>query len=443
MSPLPFASATTTRIGITGLSQAGKSTLITSIINHLENARRGSLIQQAVLTDVAHGLWRRDAPHAFDYDAGLQALTHRPPYWPASTTDWSIARIELTMARSWYSPKPRKRIIELFDYPGEWLMDLALLNWDFPQFCQALWGWCSQSPRLELGGVLIQELSAIDPMAPVDRTYLSQLQQRWAEFLADCRLPPHQLSRNLPGRFLLAGADYKPGDKPFVPLFSTKLAGGAVPDKFPAQSWGAVCAEHYKAYRDHEARPFFEQHFKQLDAQVILIDLLGAMTAGQEALKDMRAALDSVLQPFRYGQDHWLGRFFRRRIRRVAVCATKIDHLLPEDQKRMQSLLESYLYETVQRLAAEDIDVNVMAIAAVQSAKLHEPADHVQSLIGRDKRTGERIRFTPPHLPDNLPHALNLKIEDLPQLSPPEGLDRVQAFPARRIDQLLAFLLAE
>ncbi|OZB83825.1 MAG: hypothetical protein B7X28_01545, partial [Halothiobacillus sp. 13-55-253] len=134
---------------------------------------------------------------------------------------------------------------------------------------------------------------------------------------------------------------------------------------------------------------------------------------------------------------------FRRRIRRVAVCATKIDHLLPEDQKRMQSLLESYLYETVQRLAAEDIDVNVMAIAAVQSAKLHETPDHTQSLIGRDKRTGERIRFTPPHMPDNLPHALNLKIEDLPQLSPPEGLDRVQAFPARRIDQLLAFLLAE
>lgn len=322
-------------------------------------------------------------------------------------------------------------------------MDLGLLDWDYAQFCQTLWEWCSQSPRRELGGALIQELSVIDPMAPVDRAYLLQLQQRWADFLAICRLPPHQLSRNLPGRFLLPGAGYNPGDRPFVPLFSTELTGGVVPRKFPAQSWGAVCAGHFRAYRDREARPFFERHFQHLDAQVILIDLLGAMTAGPEALQDMRAALDSTLQPFRYGQDHWLGRLFRRRIRRVAICASKIDHLLPEDQKRMQSLLESYLYETVQRLAAQDIDVKVMAIAAVQSAKLQESADHSQSLIGRDKRTGERIRFTPPHLPDNLPHALDLKIEGLPQLSPPEGLDRVQAFPARRIDQLLAFLLAE
>lgn len=413
------------------------------MINHLENARRGALTNQVALSDITHGIWHRDAPHAFDYDAGLQALTHHPPHWPASTTDWSIARIELTISRPWYSPKPRKRIIELFDYPGEWLMDLGLLEWDYARFCQALWGWCSQPPRLELGGELIEALSTIDPMAPVDLAYLLQLQQRWADFLADCRLPPHQLSRNLPGRFLLSGGGYKPSEKPFVPLFAVNLAGGAVPDKFPAQSWGAVCADHFTAYRDHEVRPFFEQHFKHLDAQVILIDLLGAMTAGQEALKDMRAALDSLLQPFRYGQDHWLGRLFRRRIRRVAICATKIDHLLPEDQKRMQSLLESYLYDTVQRLAAYDIDVGVMAIAAVQSAKLQTSSDHAQSLIGRDKRTGERIRFTPPHLPDTLPHALNLKIEDLPQLSPPEGLDRVQAFPARRIDQLLAFLLAE
>lgn len=428
---------------MTGLSQAGKSTLITSMINHLENARRGSLIQQAVLSDVSHGLWRRDTPHAFDYDAGLQALTHNPPYWPASTTDWSIARIELTMTRSWYSPKPRKKIIELFDYPGEWLMDLALLDWDFPQFCRAIWTWCSQSPRLELGRELIAELSAIDPMSPVESVYLLQLQQRWSDFLAECRLPPYQLSRNLPGRFLLSGRDYQPHEKPFVPLFSNEITGGAQLKKFPAGSWGAVCSEHYTAYRDREVRPFFENHFKNLDAQVILIDLLGAMTAGQEALKDMRAALDSVLKPFRYGQDHWLGRLFRRKIRRVAVCATKIDHLLPEDQKRMQSLLESYLYETVQRLAAEAIDVNVMAVAAVQSAKLQEDRNQSQSLIGRDKRTGERIRFTPPHLPDNLPHALDLKIADLPQLSPPDGLDRVHAFPARRIDQLLAFLLAE
>jgi predicted YcjX-like family ATPase len=306
-----------------------------------------------------------------------------------------------------------------------------------------LWSWCSQSPRAEIAADLIQALAAIDPQAPVDNAYLLELQQRWAEFLADSRLLPHQLSQNLPGRFLLHGAHFSPEQHPFIPLFALNLSIGNAAPKFPAHSWGAVCTQNYLSYRDHEAKPFFSRHFQSLDAQVILIDLLGAMTAGQEALKDMRAALECTLQPFTYGTDHWLGRLFRRKIRRVAVCATKMDHLLPDDQKRLQSLAESYLYETVQRLAAKSIELNVMAIAAVQAARVQEQPDGTQSLIGRDKRTGQGVQFTPPALPQTMPHNLNLKIGDLPQLAPPPGLDRARPFPGRRIDQLLAFLLAD
>mgnify|MGYP001626183937 CR=1 FL=1 len=440
----PFTLKTpVTRIGITGLSQAGKSTLITALINHLENIRRGSLAKQATLKGLTHGHWMRDATPNFDYDAGLHALTNSPPTWPRSTTDWSIARIELTIDRPWYSTKPRRRIIELLDYPGEWLLDLCLLEWDYPAFCAAVWSWCSQTPRAEIAADLIQQLAAIDPNAPVDRAYLLELQQRWAEFLADSRLPPHQLSRNLPGRFLLNGTNFSPERHPFIPLFALNLSGGTATPKFPANSWGAVCTQNYLSYRDHEAKPFFSRHFQSLDAQVILIDLLGAMTAGQSALKDMRAALECTLQPFTYGTDHWLGRLFRRKIRRVAVCATKMDHLLPDDQKRLQSLAESYLYETVQHLAAKSIELNVMAIAAVQAARVQEEPDGTHSLIGRDKRTGQGVQFTPPALPQTMPHNLNLKIDDLPQLAPPAGLDRTRPFPGRRIDQLLAFLLAD
>ncbi len=442
MLNLPFISDTpVTRIGITGLSQAGKSTLITALINHLENIRRGAVANQSALSELTHGHWLRDATPAFDYDAGLHALTNTPPVWPNSTTDWSIARIELSIERPWYSTKPRRRIIELLDYPGEWLLDLCLLEWDYPTFCAEVWAWCSQAPRAEIAADLIHALAAIDPMSPVDETYLLELQARWAAFLADSRLPPHQLSRNLPGRFLLSGAHYHPAQRPFVPLFS--LTASSPTAKFPANSWGAVCAKNFLAYRDQEAKPFFHQHFQSLDAQVILVDLLGAMTAGSAALKDMRAALDCVLKPFSYGTDHWLGRLFRRKIRRVAVCATKMDHLLPDDQKRLQALAESYLYDTVQRLAAESIELKVMAIAAVQAARLQENPNGEQSLIGRDKRSGQGVQFTPPTLPNTMPHNLNLKIGDLPALAPPPGLDRARPFPGRRIDQLLAFLLAD
>lgn len=433
-----------TRIGVTGLSQAGKSTLITSLINHLENLRRGSLAKRTELKLMVHGHWLRGGERDFDYDAGLHALTNQPPHWPTSTTDWSIARIEITMARPWYSLKPAKRIIELFDYPGEWLLDLMLIDWSYPDFCRALWRWSAQEPRRTLGSELIAALTAIDPYSPVDMDALNELQARWADFLGTCRIAPHQLSQNLPGRFLIHGRDFDGGAHPFVPLFAQTVTedGGGERRSFPEGSWGAVCQTNFNHYRLHQAKPFFDRHFRDLDAQVILIDLLGAMSAGPDALKDMRAALEGVLRPFRYQSGNWLAQLFRKRIRRVAVCATKIDHLLPEDQKRLQSLMESYLYETVQRLAAESIELKVMAVAAVQSAQLVE-SGNTPSLIGRDKRSGEKIRFTPPNLPNTMPHNLNLKIDELPQLAPPGGLDRVQVFPSRRIDQLLAFLLKE
>ncbi len=431
------------RIGVTGLSQAGKSTLITTLINHLENVRRGSLSGEPALATLVHGHWQRQTPRAFDYDAGLMALTGQPPRWPKSTADWSIARIELTYDRPWYDIKPRKQLIELVDYPGEWLLDLQLLEWSYPQFCQAIWDWCSREPRASVGRDLLAELATIDPGSPVDLTQLLRLQREWTDFLAQCRQYPYALSQNVPGRLLLPGDDFDPTTAPFVPLFSLN-ALSADSSAWPKNSMGAVCERHFLRYREQVVRPFFEQHFQSLDAQVILIDLLGAMSAGQAALQDMRSAIEGALAPFRYGRDHWLGRLFRRRIRRVAVCATKIDHVLPADQLRLQSLVESFLYESVQRLAAEDIQLKLFAMTAVQAAQL-QGADQNgrQRLIGVDKRTGERIEFTPPTLPDALPHQLGLRIDQLPLLAPPPGLDRARPFPSRRVDQLIKFLLED
>jgi len=428
-----------TRIGVTGLSQAGKSTLITSLINHLENVRRGALKGSVSLVDCVHGQWQREGvERPFDYDAGLRALTSTPPHWPDSTRDWSVARIELQFDRPWYRGGSRRRIIELVDYPGEWLLDLILIDWDYDRWCREMAQWIEDSPRQELAGQLVEELRAINPEADCDGAYLMDLQRRWAAFLADCRLPPHRLSRNLPGRFLIPGEGYDPRVQPFVPLLSPNFEA---PRKADANSWYRTCRDHYEAYRREVVRPFFETHFRRLDAQIILVDMLGAMAAGRESLKDMQAAIDAVLQPFRYDDGGWLARLFQRRIRRVAVCATQIDHVLPEDQIRLQQLMESYLFETVQRLAGHEVDMQVMAISAVRAARLAESERPESGLIGRDKRTGQRIRFTPPTLPTHMPHDLDLKIDELPRLAPPEGLDRMHTFPGRRIDRLIDFLL--
>jgi hypothetical protein len=429
-----------TRIGITGLSGAGKSTLITAIVNHLENARRGALAGQAGLAAIRHGHWRRESERAFDYDRALAALTGDPPAWPESTRDWSIARLTLDYHRRWYSLRARRRCLELFDYPGEWLLDLSLLDWDFSDYSRHWVDWLSRGPRRRIAPGLLDELAAIDPAEPVDEKRLHDLVGRWSQMLADSRLPPHRLSRNLPGRWLMPGGDYDPEAMPFLPL---PAALSLSPSSWGAGSWGALCRANFDAYRDRIARPFFESHFGRLDAQVILVDLLGALRSGRPALADMRAALESILEPFRYRAEGWLSNLFRRRIRRVAIVATQIDHLLPADQARLTGLLDSYLFELTQRLAGHDIDLRLFAVSAVTAAQLREDAHGKSMLVGVDKTSREKIAFTPPSIPERMPHDLNLVIDDLPALAPPAGLDRARTFPGRRVDALLDFLIGE
>ncbi len=428
------------RIGITGLSGAGKSTLITAIINHLENARRGALSDQPGLAAIRHGRWHREMERAFDYDHALTALTGQPPSWPESTRDWSIARLTLDYDRRWYSLRPRRRCLELFDYPGEWLLDLSLLDWSFAEYSAHWLDWLARSPRREIAPGLLEQLQAIDPAAPLDPERLEVLAGRWSVMLADSRLPPHRLSRNLPGRWLMPGEGFDPDAMPFLPLPGVVAQSSA---DYPEDSWGDVCQRHFSYYRDRIARPFFESHFGRLDAQVILVDLLGALRSGRSALADMRAALESILEPFRYRDGHWLGSLFARRIRRVAIVATQIDHLLPADQARLTRLLDSYLFELTQQLAGKDIELRLFAVSAVTAAQPREDARGRPMLVGTEKSSRQKIAFTPPTIPEQMPHDLDLAIDDLPTLAPPAGLDRARPFPGRRVDALLDFLIGE
>lgn len=436
----PTSGCPVTRIGITGLSGAGKSTLITAIINQIENARRGALGDQPGLAAIRHGRWHREIERAFDYDHALTALTSQPPSWPESTRDWSIARMTLDYERRWYSLRPRRRCVELLDYPGEWLLDLSLLDWSFADYSAHWRDWLARPPRSEIAPGLLDELAALDPTAPLDTQQLGALVGQWSIMLADSRLPPHRLSRNLPGRWLMPGRDFDPGAMPFLPL--PQLLDLQAAD-YPAGSWGQICQQHFEHYRDRVSRPFFESHFGRLDAQVILVDLLGALRSGQAALVDMRAALESILEPFRYREGHWLANLFGRRIRRVAIVATQIDHLLPADQARLTRLLDSYLFELTQQLAGKDIELRLFAVSAITAAQPREDARGEPMLVGTEKSSRQKIAFTPPAIPERMPHDLNLVIDDLPTLAPPAGLDRARPFPGRRVDALLDFLIGE
>src|SRR5690242_13864707 len=88
----------TRRLGVTGLSRAGKSIFITALVHNLLNG--GRLPAFAALTDSRLiGAQLAQYPDAaiprFAYEQHLEALLATPPHWPESTR--RISQLRLTL----------------------------------------------------------------------------------------------------------------------------------------------------------------------------------------------------------------------------------------------------------------------------------------------------------------------------------------------------------
>ena len=135
----------TLRLAVTGLSRSGKTAFITSLINQLLHinqtdnrhlplfspARNGAVLGVKRLPQQNLSLPR------FDYDANLQDLQRHPPVWCQSTKGISETRLALRYQRRGLTRHLKEHSVlylDIFDYPGEWLLDLPLLSLDFQQW---------------------------------------------------------------------------------------------------------------------------------------------------------------------------------------------------------------------------------------------------------------------------------------------------------------------
>ena len=120
-------------VGVTGLSQSGKSTFITSLINQLSNYEKASLpgfapaLSGKLLGVTVHPL-EESGLKLFPYEHAYQCLTDNPPRWPPSTEDLSGCLLELRLKQSTSKLNPFSNdrysfFVEIRDYPGEWLLD--------------------------------------------------------------------------------------------------------------------------------------------------------------------------------------------------------------------------------------------------------------------------------------------------------------------------------
>ncbi|MFD1744083.1 YcjX family protein [Rhizobium helianthi] len=358
----------TVRLGVTGLSRAGKTVFISSLVHNLLHGGRLPLfeaVRSGRVSSIRLEPQPDDAIPRFQYEDHIQALV-RDRIWPDSTRAISELRltIEYQSASGWNRYFSAGRLsIDIVDYPGEWLLDLPLLTQDYRAFSENTAALASRGVRRELAQEWLSLAGSIDASAPAEEATARRLAEAFTRYLRACKSDERSLSTLPPGRFLMPGdLDGSPA-LTFAPL--PKLGEA----RFPKGSLGAMMERRFEAYKNIVVRPFFREHFARLDRQIVLIDALQALNRGPEAIQDLERALQDVLACFRPGTNSILSSLLGKRIDKVLVAATKADHLHHESHDRLEAITRRIVDRAIHRIGMTGAGIDVMAMASVRATR--------------------------------------------------------------------------
>lgn len=457
----------TIRLGVTGLSRAGKTVFISSLVHNLLHGGRLPLfepLRAGRITATSLQEQPDDAVPRFQYEDHIRALVD-DRIWPDSTRAISELRltIEYRSASAWSRMlSPGRLSIDIVDYPGEWLLDLPLLGQDYRSFSEATTTLARTGIRAELSRPWLDLAETIDPDAPADEMTARRLTEAFAEYLRHCKSDERSLSTLPPGRFLM------PGDLEGSPALTFAPLPALPEGRAPKGSLRAMMERRFEAYKSVVVKPFFREHFARLDRQIVLVDALQAINRGPEAVQDLERALAEVLACFRAGSNSFLTSLVRRRIDRVLVAATKADHLHHESHDRLEVLTRRLVNRAIRSIDMNGAGIEVMALASVRAtreANVKQDGHDLPVIVGTPM-AGERIgqetfdgnRKTavfPGDLPQD-PEAYFRSVDQgdasvLPDLSivrfRPPHLDEkagiTLSVPHIRLDRALQFLLGD
>ena len=371
------------RVGVTGLSRAGKTVFITALVHNLIHGGRLPLFEPAHSKRLAKAYLEPqpdDAVPRFAYETHVRDLVEKR-IWPDSTRAISELRltVEYHAASGWGRLLSGGKLhIDIVDYPGEWLLDLPLLGKSYEEFSAEALDLARAGSRVGLSKDYLELADAADPSAEADEGLAERLADAYKAYLQACRGDGLALSTLPPGRFLMPGDLEGSPALTFAPL--PRLG-----DKAASGSLQAMMERRYESYKALVVKPFFRHHITRLDRQIVLIDAMHAMNAGPEAVRDLQRALGDIMSCFRPGGGNLLTSLWNRTIDRVLVAATKADHLHHEDHPRMEAIVRRLVQGAIDKAGLSGARVETLALAAVRAtreATVQEGSDRLPVIVG-------------------------------------------------------------
>ncbi|MGH1466281.1 MAG: YcjX family protein [Cognatishimia sp.] len=386
------------RIGVTGLARAGKTVFITSLVANLLD--RGRMSQVAAIGEgriVAAYLQPQPdvTVPRFDYESHLDALVGPSPHWPDSTRAVSELRLSLKVQPAGLLAglqRPRTVHLDIVDYPGEWLLDLGLLDKSYADWSAEVIERLQGRP---LGADYLADLEQIDAGFKLEEPVAQRLAKSFTAYLISAREAGYYDCT--PGRFLL------PGDlagSPVLTFAPLPVISGAA-----RRSLWREMERRFEAYKQRVIKPFFREHFARIDRQVVLVDALGAINKGPRAVEDMRGAMADILATFRPGRNAFLNRLLLgKRVEKILFAATKADHLHHRQHGRLAAIMDALTRDAHDRAEFAGAKTQSLALASLRTT-VEETIDHkgrrLDCVRGTLLSGGKQAAFYPGELPDD------------------------------------------
>jgi predicted YcjX-like family ATPase len=449
----------TVRLGVTGLARAGKTVFITALVHALTqpdgrlplfDAPPQGRISRAYLEPQPD-----DDRATLRLRGALAALVGGGP--PLAAVD--KARQPSSASRSITTPQGfmarnfgRDRLhIDIVDYPGEWLLDLALIERSYAAWASEAIARARAHADAPETQRFLYALDGADAAGPEDEAAAAGLAALFTAHLSARRADPEALAAEPPGRFLMPGDLAGSPALTFAPL---PLPEGGTPVR---GTFGGLMERRYEAYRTQVVKPFFRDHFARLDRQIILVDALTALNAGADAMRDLQKALADVLSAFRQGANSWASALVGRRIDRIVFAAAKADLIHHTSHDRLEAILGLIVKDAAARAEYSGADIDIAALAAIRAtreATLRQKGEDLPCIVGIPQK-GETIgaetfdgeteaAIFPGDLPADPQEALRGGLEGalrFVKFRPP--LTAGRSFPQIRLDRTLEFLLGD
>ncbi|MGL5009498.1 MAG: YcjX family protein, partial [Paracoccaceae bacterium] len=285
---------------------------------------------------------------------------------------------------------PRTLHLDIIDYPGEWLLDLSLLDKTYADWSDEV---LTRLSKRDQAADFMATARAEDASLPFDEGRAQGLAAAFTAYLTAARAAG--FADCTPGRFLL------PGDLAGSPVLT--FAPLPRPADITRRSLWREMERRFEGYKSRVVQPFFRNHFARIDRQVVLVDVLGAIHRGPQAMEDLRRTMADVLSAFRPGLNGWLTALMGgKRVEKILFAATKADHLHHSQHPRLTAITEALLAEARGRAHFAGAATAAMSLASFRATveeTITRGDDVLEAVRGRLLTTGQQAAMYAGELP--------------------------------------------